>query len=122
VVLFDNELQEIAKEIVRCKALDRTLIGLDYFDASINRVSAWVVGMRNMQKALLYALLLPHEKLSALQDEGNFTELMVLQEEFKLYPFGDIWQRFCEMHGVPARREWLKSVQEYEQSVQSKRK
>ncbi|MDR1935111.1 MAG: L-rhamnose isomerase [Candidatus Accumulibacter sp.] len=122
VLLFDDELREIAKEIVRCDALDRVLIGLDFFDASINRVSAWVVGMRNMQKALLHALLLPHAKLAAMQAKGDFSELMAVQEEFKLYPFGDVWERFCEMHEVPARCEWFKSVKEYERTVQSKRK
>ncbi|BBO85584.1 L-rhamnose isomerase [Desulfosarcina ovata subsp. sediminis] len=122
VVRFDNELQEIAKEIVRCSALDRVLIGLDFFDASINRVSAWVVGMRNMQKALLYALLMPHAKLAGLQTRGAFSELMAIQEELKLYPFGDIWDRFCEMHNVPVRCQWFNRIQEYEQTVQSKRK
>jgi L-rhamnose isomerase len=94
VVLFDDELKEVAKEIVRCKALDRSLIGLDFFDASINRVAAWVTGTRNMQKALLYALLLPHAALVKLQEEGNFTRLMVLQEEFKFLPFAPVWDRF----------------------------
>ena len=91
VVLLDDETKEIAKEIVRNDAIDRVLLALDYFDASINRIAAWVIGMRNMQKALLYALLSPNKKLKALQDEGKFTELMMQQEEIKTYPFGDIW-------------------------------
>ncbi len=121
VVIFDDETKEIAKEIVRCNALDRVLIGLDFFDASINRVSALVVGMRNMQKALLYALLSPNDKLAALQNEKNFTELMMMQEELKLYPFGDVWNYFCEINHVPQREDWFKVVKEYEETVLAKR-
>lgn len=121
VVLFDDETKEIAKEIVRCDALNRVFIGLDFFDASINRISAWVVGMRNMQKALLAALLTPHSKLIALQNEGNFTELMALQEELKLYPIGDVWNYFCETHHVPIMQNWIKTVQAYEKNVLVKR-
>lgn len=121
VVLFDDETKEIAKEIVRCDALDRVLIGLDYFDASINRISAWVVGMRNMQKALLYAMLTPNAKLASLQNERNYTELMMLQEELKLYPFGDVWNYFCEINNVPEKEDWFKAVKEYETTVLSKR-
>ena len=121
VVLFDDELKEIAKEIVRCDATDRVLIGLDYFDASVNRISAWVVGMRNMQKALLYALLTPHKDLAKYQLEGRFSELMVMQEELKLYPFGDVWQHFCETNKVPENFEWFKDVTKYESDVLSKR-
>lgn len=121
VVLFDDETKEIAKEIVRCNALDRVLIGLDFFDASINRVSAWVVGMRNMQKALLYALLTPNETLSNLQEEKNYTELMMMQEELKLYPFGDVWNYFCQANQVPEKEDWFKEVKEYETQVLLKR-
>lgn len=121
VVLFDDETKEIAKEIVRCDALDRVLIGLDFFDASINRISAWVVGMRNMQKALLYAMLTPHKTLAQLQDTQNFTELMMFQEELKLYPFGDVWNYFCEVNEVPVRGEWFEEIKKYEDNVLSKR-
>ncbi len=121
VVLFDDELKEIAKEIVRNDALNRVIIGLDFFDASINRVSAWVVGMRNMQKALMYAMLTPNKKLAALQNEGNFTELMMMQEELKFYPFADVWNYFCEINGVPAKEDWFKDVVSYEKDVLSKR-
>lgn len=121
VVLFDDETKEIAKEIVRCDALDRVLIGLDFFDASINRISAWVVGMRNMQKALLYAMLTPHQTLARLQDTKNFTELMMFQEELKLYPFGDVWNYFCEVNEVPVRGEWFEEVRKYETEILSKR-
>ena len=121
VVLFDDETKEIAKEIVRNDAIDRVLLALDYFDASINRIAAWVVGMRNMQRALLYALLSPNQKLKALQDEGRFTELMMQQEELKTYPFGDVWNWFCEMNGVPAGGGWFEHVRAYEEEVLLKR-
>lgn len=121
VVIFDDELKEIAKEIVRCSALDRVLIGLDYFDASINRVAAWVVGMRNMQKALLYALLTPHAALKKLQDSGDYTSLLAMQEELKTYPFADVWDHFCEMNNVPVRQNWLSDIRRYETDVLSKR-
>lgn len=121
VVLFDDETKEIAKEIVRGGA-DRVLLALDFFDASINRLSAWVVGMRNMQKALLNALLLPNEKLSALQESRNFTELMMLQEELKLYPIGDVWNYFCELNGVPAKEDWFPQIIDYEKEVLANRK
>lgn len=121
VVLFDDETKEIAKELVRNNALGRVCLGLDFFDASINRVAAWVMGMRNFQKALLYALLCPNEKLAALQKEGRFTELMVLQEELKSYPFGDVWNRFCRENGVPEQGGWYREVRKYEETVLSKR-
>lgn len=121
VVLFDDETREIAKEIVRCNALDRVLIGLDYFDASINRIAAWVTGVRNMQRALLYALLLPYDKLRQLQEDGKFTRLMVMSEDFKSYPFSDIWTAFCKQQKVLPREDWLCEIERYEQDVLSKR-
>ena len=121
VVLFDDETREIAKEIIAHKALDRTLLALDFFDASINRVAAWVIGMRNFQKALLYALLTPHDKLRAMQDDGRNTELLMMQEELKLYPFGDVWNQFCETHGVPQKEDWFAQVMAYEKDVLAKR-
>lgn len=120
VVLFDDETREIAKEIIRGGS-DRVLLALDFFDASINRISAWVVGMRNMQKALLNALLLPDEKLAKLQEERNFTEQMMLQEELKTYPLGDVWDYFCEQNGAPVKTEWFDEVKKYEKEVLSKR-
>ncbi|HEX2985594.1 MAG TPA: L-rhamnose isomerase [Caproiciproducens sp.] len=122
VVIFDDELKEIAKEIVRNDALDRVLIALDFFDASINRVAAWVIGTRNMQKALLYAMLMPNAKLKEMQDQANFTELLVMNEEMKTYPFGDVWNYFCEKSQVPVAESWFQSVKEYETNVLSKRK
>lgn len=122
VVLFDDETREIAKEIVRNDALDRVLLALDFFDASINRISAWTVGMRNMQKALLYALLLPNKQMKEMQDQNRFTELMLLQEEVKTYPFGAVWDYFCESQGVPVRETWFEEVKKYEEEVLSFRK
>ena len=121
VVTFDDELKEIAKEIVRCDALDRVLIGLDYFDASINRVAAWIIGARNMRKALLNAMLIPHAKLKELQDSGDFTSLLAMTEDLKLYPFGDIWEEYCARKGIPAREGWLSEIKQYEAEELSKR-
>ena len=121
VVAFDDELKEIMKEIVRNGALDRVLIGLDFFDASINRVAAWIIGTRNAEKALLWALLQPNQQLKALQDAGNFTEKFMLMEEAKTLPFSDIWAEYCRREGVPADASWFEEIKKYEQEVQSKR-
>ena len=121
VVLLEDELKEICKEIVRNDATDKVMIGLDYFDASINRISAWVVGARNMQKALLYALLQPNEKLRALQDAANFTEQMVVQEEWKMLPYGDVWAEYLKKYNF-AGDDWFKKVVEYENKVLKERK
>ena len=120
VVLFDDETREICREIVRC-GVERVHIALDYFDASINRVSAWTVGFRNLQKALLSALLQPVDELKELQDKNDFTALMVLQEELKTAPFGEIWDEYCRVCGVPLDGEWLPVVEQYETDVLSKR-
>ncbi|SDM25022.1 L-rhamnose isomerase [Sediminibacillus halophilus] len=121
VVIFDDELKEIGLEIVRNGALDKVRIGLDFFDASINRVAAWTIGTRNMIKALLYALLQPNEHLKQLQEEGNFTDRLALMEEFKTYPFGAIWDYYCEKMGVPAKETWLEDIKHYENEVLLKR-
>jgi L-rhamnose isomerase len=121
VVLFDDELREIMKEVVRSGALDQVLIGLDFFDASINRIAAWVIGARNAQKALLWALLQPNEKLKALQDESAFTEKMMLMEEAKTLPFDEVWAHYCQTQGVPADERWFEEVRSYEKEVLSKR-
>ncbi len=121
VVLFDDETKEMAKEIVRNDALDRVYMALDYFDASINRISAWTVGFRSWQKALLSALCTPNEMLKKLQDENRMTELMVMQEEVKTLPFGDIWNEYCAQCGVVAGPEWFKELEAYEQEVLLKR-
>ena len=120
VVLFDDETKEIAKEIVRCGGLDgKVNIALDYFDASINRISAWVTGVRNVQKALLFALLEPSNSFENMQNNSDFTQLMVVQEELKTAPFGDIWNEYLERENTPV--EYFAEVKRYEQEVLIKR-
>lgn len=121
VVLFDDETREMAKEIVRCNALNRVYMALDYFDASINRIAAWTLGFRNWQKALLNALCTPNELLQKLQDENRMTKLIVMQDELKVYPFGDIWNEYCRRCGTLPDAEWLKEVETYEKDVLLKR-
>lgn len=121
VVTLDDELRELALEIVRNGALDKVLIGLDFFDASINRVAAWTIGTRNMIKALLYALLTPNEQLKEMQESGDYTSRLALIEEFKTYPFGAVWDYYCEQMGVPVKESWLDEVKQYEEDVLSKR-
>ncbi len=120
VVILDDELKEIAKEIVRNDATEKVIIGLDYFDASINRIGAWVTGERSMQKALLYALLLPNAQLKALQDEANFGKLMYMNELFKTMPMGDVWNEYLAKQGLSD--EWYGEVETYEKEVLSARK
>ena len=122
VVLLDDETREICKEIVRSGGLDgRVYIALDYFDASINRISAWTVGLRNVQKALLMALLEPSDALRAMQDANDWTKLMVCAEEAKTLPFGDVWEEYCRRCGAPADGEWFDDVRSYEKEILSKR-
>ena len=117
VVRFEDEIREIATEIVRCDATERVLIGLDFFDASINRVAAWVIGSRNVEKALLWALLMPHEQWKKWQGEARFTELLMAQEEFKTLPFGAVWEEYCRQCGVPKNEQWFQTVEKYEADV-----
>ena len=119
VVLYDDETREIAKEIVAANALDRVFIATDYFDASINRISAWITGMRNVEKAILYALLMPHKTLKSLQESGDTTSLMVLNETLKTLPFGDIWEKYLEEENV--KSDYLSEIKQYEETVLSKR-
>lgn len=121
VVSFDDQTREICREIVRCDALDRVLVGLDFFDGSINRVAAWVIGTRNFEKALLEALLEPSAVLRRLQDEANFTKRLALLEEQKTMPFADVWAEYCRRAGVPADFGWYETVERYERDVTSKR-
>lgn len=121
VVVLDDELKEIMKEIVRNDALGKVRIGLDFFDASINRVAAWVIGTRNAQKALLMALLQPHTTLKRLQDNGDFTRRLMLLEECKTLPFGDVWEEYCRRQGVPTDERWYDSVMNYEATVLTQR-
>lgn len=120
VVLFDDETKEMMKEIVRCDALDRVFIATDYFDASINRISAWVTGVRNVQKALLSALLEPREQMKKLQEDADFTSLMVLGEEQKTLPFGDIWEEYLKRNNLS--NSYLGEIKEYEEKVLETRK
>ncbi len=120
VVILDDETKEIAQEIVRNDALDRVFIATDYFDASINRISAWVTGMRNVQKALLYALLQPNDKMKELQEANNMTELMVLKEEMKTLPFGDVWEEYLKEENV--QLDYITPIKEYEQEILKTRK
>ena len=119
VVIFDDETKEIAKEIVRADALDRVFIATDYFDASINRISAWITGMRSIQLALLSALLTPSEEMRRLQDEGDFTSLMALSEKTKLLPIGDVWAEYLLREGI--EEDYISEVKIYEKEVLSVR-
>ena len=121
VVRYDDETQEMMKEVVRNNALDRVILATDYFDASINRIAAWVIGMRSVQKSLLAALLMPNERMKALQDSQSFTELLMLQEEIKLYPIGDVWNELCARAGTVGNEGWFEIVKEYENNVLRKR-
>ena len=121
VVVLNDELKAIAEELVRGNYLDRVHIGLDYFDASINRVAAWVIGSRNMLKALLLALLEPTARLRAAEAAGDFTSRLVLLEEIKTLPFGAVWDYYCQQAGVPVGEAWLADVKSYEKNVLSKR-
>ncbi len=117
VVAFDDETREIMLEIVRNNALDKVLLGLDFFDASINRVAAWVIGTRNVAKALLWALLQPSETLKAYQDTADYTAKIVLMEEAKTLPFSAVWEEYCRRQGVPADESWYETVKAYEEQT-----
>mgnify|MGYP002515367617 CR=1 FL=1 len=119
VVIFDDELKEVAKEIIRNNAENKVMIGLDYFDASINRISAWVTGERSVEKALLYAALLPNEELARLEEEGNFTKLMYMQEKVKMLPFGDVWNEYLARQNM--NDDYYDDVTKYEKEVLTKR-
>ena len=120
VIRQNDDLRAAAQEIVKMGP-ENFIIALDYFDASICRVAAWVLGMRNMQKELMKAMLTPNKQLKAMQDAGEFTAQLVLQEEYKNYPFETVWGEFCNRMGVPAGEEWFKAVQKYEKDVLLKR-
>lgn len=122
VVSYDDETREILKEIVKNDALDRVFIATDFFDASINRIAAWVTGVRNLQKALLAACLTPHERLSKLQNDEQFSELLMIREELKLFPVGAVFDELCRRSGVMPGMEWFEEVKKYEKDVLSERK
>jgi len=121
VILFDDTIRDLAQEIVRCDAMDKTIIGLDFFDASINRVGAWVVGTRSMEKSLLFALLQPNKELKNLQDTYQFSEKMMVNEEIKTEPFGIVWDEYCRRQNVPVDTECWPKVKQYEDDVLLKR-
>ena len=121
VIRLDDETREIAKEIVASGRMNDVAVALDFFDASINRVAAWVVGMRNMQRAMLSALLTPHADWKKLQDAGDFTSMLALSEEFKSMPECVVWEEFCNRCGVPCDEQWLAEVKKYEAEVLLKR-
>jgi L-rhamnose isomerase len=121
VVIMDDELLDIGRELVRGDLLGMTHIGLDFFDASINRIAAWVIGTRNTIKSVLHAMLEPVEALKQAELEGDYTTRLALAEEFKSYPFGAVWDYYCAQKGVPVREAWLPVVKRYEQEVLLKR-
>jgi L-rhamnose isomerase len=121
VVILSDELQAIAQELVRGEYLSRVHIGLDYFDASINRIAAWVVGGRNMLRALLIALLEPTPQLKALEAAGDYTGRLALLEELKGMPFGSVWDYFCLQHGTPVGTNYVDKIRDYEKSELTKR-
>lgn len=120
VVIFEDELKEIMKEVVRNDALNKVKIALDYFDASINRVFAWVTGERSVEKALLYALLLPNDAMKETQEKGEFTRLMYLQERVKMLPFGDVWAEYLKECGLDDN--YFETISEYEKTILEDRK
>jgi L-rhamnose isomerase len=121
VVRLDDETKEIAKEIVASGRMDDIAMALDFFDASINRIAAWVVGIRSFRKALLSAMLTPHATFTELQNKGEMTKLMVLQEELKMLPMGAIWDEFCARNGVEPSEKWFDEVLAYEQKILAER-
>ena len=121
VLKLNDDLQLVADELVKCDALGKSYIGLDFFDGSINRIAALVIGTRNMQKALLRALLTPWDKLKEAQNHYDHTEVLALQEEIKTLPWGDVWNEYLSRQGVASESEWLAVVREYEKNVLSHR-
>ncbi|GKS81372.1 L-rhamnose isomerase [Ligilactobacillus pabuli] len=121
VVIFDEALQRITRSLVRDNLLDKTNIGLDFFDATINRTSAWVVGARATQKALLQAMLAPIDDLKEAELHYDFTKRLAVTEELKSYPFGAVWDEFCLRNDVPVGTDWLGNIRQYEKDVQFKR-
>ena len=121
VVLLTDDIELIAQELVRGGYLDRVHIGLDFFDASINRVAAWVIGTRSMIKALLLALLEPIDALRKYEADGDYTSRLAVLEELKTLPFGAVWDHYLQTKGIPVGRGWLDEVKRYEADVLSKR-
>jgi L-rhamnose isomerase len=121
VVILNDDLQDLAREIIRCNALDRVHIGLDYFDATINRIGAYVIGVRSAQKALMMALLEPQGTLQQYEADDHLFQRLALQEELKSMPWSAVWDMFCLQNGVPAGDNYIAEIEQYEKTVTSKR-
>lgn len=121
VLKLNDDLQDVADELVKCNGLKRSYIGLDYFDASINRVAALIIGARNMEKALLKALLTPWDKLKEAQDKGDHTRVLALQEEIKTLPWGEVWVEYLKRQGMVSDTKMYLEIKEYEKEVLLKR-
>jgi len=121
VVILNDDLVAVAQEIKRCNAFDRVYYALDFFDASINRITAWVTGTRAALKSILFALLEPTGLIQDAENNFNYGDRLALMEEFKSLPFGAVWDKYCLDMNVPVGSEWLKEVKEYEEKVLSKR-
>ena len=121
VVILNDDLQDLAREIIRCDALDRVHIGLDYFDATINRIGAYVIGCRATQKAFIQALLEPSSLLNSYEENGQYFERLALQEELKSMPWQAVWDYYCFLNDVPVGENYISEIQKYEQTVTSKR-
>ena len=121
VITLNDELKAIAQEIVWNGLASRTRIGLDYFDASINRIAAWTIGARNMRKALLVAMLTPYKLIRDAENEGDYSKRLALQEEFRDLPFGAVWNHACEQAGKGVSEQWISSCKAYEREVLAKR-
>jgi len=121
VVVLDDPTKAIFEELVRGDYLARTHIGLDFFDASINRIAAWVIGTRATQKALLLALLSPNERLKELERAGDYSGRLALMEDARMLPAGAVWEEFCRRSGTPGDLHWLDEVRAYEAAVLARR-
>jgi L-rhamnose isomerase len=121
VVTMNDQVIEIAEEIIRSKCLEKISIGLDYFDASINRIAAWVIGARSTLKSILYAMLQPIEVLKKYEDQVQLFQRLALLEELKSLPFGEVWDYYCYKHNMPVGKDWINDIEEYEKTVLLKR-
>ena len=121
VVIINYDLLDLTREIIRCNALDRIHIGLDYFDATINRIGAYAIGARSTQKALLMALLEPQQTLQQYEADDRLFQRLALQEELKTMPWNAVWDEFCLLNGAPAGNRYIAEIEKYEAEVTSKR-
>lgn len=117
IVIWNDAVTDVCREIIRMRVWDRIHLALDYFDSSVNRISAWIIGARSTQRALLYALLEPLEAMRAEEERGDFGSRLALIEESRSLPFAAVWHHYCEMQNVPAGSEWIENVKEYEKKV-----